>query len=253
MIKSVHIPVFCENPELMAGAVLAFKTVRVGFPSARITVHWMGRVCPAVLDYFETCEHAGKSWVDKPFVPSNGRTTNDELLRQLVYTEEESFAMIDSDMVFFKSCEDFETKKLICGEFIPQFYCPIATAITRSRLHTAFFVVSSPILLRETIKELFRPLLPKFCPVDFFAPQTTFIDGKAFFYDSAAMLFQAIGGESFSEEMLDKYEHLYSGSYSHLLPPFHQELQKKAIREPETAKGFRKIVMNKYFSERLVA
>ena len=176
-IESVHIPAHDDNS-------LTMKTIKVGFPTVPITTYH--------------CESG-------PF------KTNDKLIRHLVETQDKGFAVVDSDVVFYENCEDFESASLISGEYIPNFVCPIAKAITVSRLHTAFFVVSDPVKLRREIELAYQPLIPKFCPFDPFAPVVTFIGKNSpepYFYDSCSILYQAIGGEKFGPDILRRFEHL---------------------------------------------
>ena len=210
-ITSVHIPIHDDNP-------LTLKTIKVGFPTLPVTTY--------------DCRGDFK--------------TNDKLIEYLVNNKTQGFAVVDSDVVFFENCEDFEPRDLIAGEFIPEFVCPIAKAITHSRLHTAFFVVSNPVKLRHLIGTVYNPMLPKFCPFNPFVPVVTFQDRKPYFYDSCSVLYHAIGGENFEPNMLRRFEHLYGGSY--MTGP-HRDRINAAYENPESARGVREM-MTKYFDER---
>jgi hypothetical protein len=244
MIKSVHIPVFCDSKEARGGALLTLKTIRVGFPTVPITVHWMGDDVEVLEELKNQDVAALKFW--------SGLKRNDQLIKLLVGTEKNGFAVVDSDVVFFKNCENFQTNELIAGEFIPTFHCPIANAMTHSRLHTAFFVVPDPAKLREVISKVYHPAFPKFCPFDPFSPVTLFLDRKPLFYDSCSVLYHAVGGESFNEDMLNRFEHVYSGSYAHKLPWPHAKFINEVYTDPCKARGFR-MVMDNFFTERKAA
>lgn len=210
MINRVHIPVHDDNP-------LTLKTIKIGFPATVIEVHH--------------CNEFG---------------TNDRLIKRLVETETEGFAVIDSDVVFFDNCENYDPSGLIAGEFIPEFVCPIANAITRSRLHTAFFVVPDPVKLRRQIELAHKPVIPKFCPFDPFSPVVTFQDHTPYFHDSCSVLYHAVGGEKFGPDMLRRFEHVYSGSYATGLQ---LDRLKAAYDNPESARGIREMMGN-YFEKR---
>lgn len=257
LIKSIYIPIFSDSEKNRAGALLTLKTIRVGFPTVPITACLM-RGCDTnvvgyaplyrFLGYAPLCRLSDDIYWDtnSPF------TTNDQLIKSLVETEENGFAVIDSDVVFFDNCENFQTNALIAGELIPNFYCPIANSDTVSRLHTAFFVVPDPPKLRAAIKDVYTPMLPKFCPFNPFSPVTTFLGRRPLFYDSCANLYHALGGEAFNEAMLNKFEHCYSGSYAHLLPWPHAAFLESVYEKPSIAKGFRN-VMNRFFENRKAA
>lgn len=246
-IHSVHVPIYCSDATHKAGALLSLRTIRVGFPTLPITVHW---VTPSELK-FEEIGISINCCYDK-VIQWGAPTTNDQIIKSLCTTEQKGFAVVDSDCVFFDNCEGFETTAQIAGEFIPAFDCPIAKARTVCRLHTAFLVLSDPPTLRKIISELYKPAFPQFCPFDPFAPVTTFSHRRPIFYDSCAILYQAIGGDSFDGAMLDKFQHLYGGSYAHLLPFPHQKFIDECFETPSKAKGFRN-TMNRFFSERKVS
>ena len=242
MIKTVHIAVYCRETALKAGALLTLKTIRVGFPTASVYVHWAGDD--------ETVERQCKAACVKAqaeFVRSG--ETQAQLMRRMTSTSDECFAFVDSDVVFFEQCEGFESCGMLAGEFIPQFVCPIARAITVARLHSAFLIVRDPVALREELHRVYQPMMARHCPFDPFTGVVTWHDGRPWFRDVAANLYHAVGGESFGPDMLRRFEHLYAGSYSDLVSPEHRAQLEAAYANPETARGFRK-VMDKFFSDR---
>jgi hypothetical protein len=241
-IHSVHLPIYCDNIKARAGALLTLKTIRIGFPTVPIVVHKMiGGTALNHRDYPDGFDLSGLSF-----------KTNDRLIKHLVETKDKGFAVIDSDVVFFRNCEDFETDALIAGEYVGQFYCPIAKALTASRLHTAFLVVPDPPKLRKAIAKAYTSDFPQFIPFDPFAPVMTFLSGVPFFYDACSILRHAVDGEMFKEDMLDRFEHLYSGSYAHKLPTNHQKFINSVFKNPQIAKGFRK-ALTRALGERVAA
>lgn len=241
MIESVAIPIYCESEKDKSGALMTLKTVRVGFPTKDIFVYWYGGVESV---WSEAHEIAPKGVT---FLRGRAGMRNDLLIKQLAETQIKGFAVIDSDMVFYENCEDYECNGLIGGEYIPEFVCPISKAITASRLHTAFFVVPDPVNLRRAIDLAYRPAIPKFCPFDPFAPVVTFKDQVPYFHDSCSVLYHAVGGEKFEPDMLKRFEHLYGGSY--MAGTLHADRIKAAYDDPEKARGTRDM-MAKYFDER---
>ena len=248
MISSVHIPIYLENEAAKFGVFLTLKTIRVGFPTLPIFVHWMisregnfAEVQKMTQDIIGT-------------VICHDRMRNDQLIKMLVEREQKGFAVVDSDMVFFGNCEGLETDALIAGEFIPSFNCPIARARTASRLHSAFFVVPDPPRLRSAIAKAYEPVLPQFCPFDPFAPVAIF-DGPndPFFYDSCSILYHAVGGEKFDDAMLDKFEHCWAGSYAWKLPGPHWQFLHDVFANPKKARGFRSVVRQQLQNAKVAA
>jgi hypothetical protein len=245
-IDRVHIPIYCDSEESKYGALLTLKTIRVGFPNANITACWscdenrMDGLASVRREMKEICHNIGAH-------DSICGATNDKLVADLAKCENNPFAVIDSDVVFYENCEDYEPSGLIAGEFIPEFVCPIAKAVTASRLHTAFFVVNDPEKLRRAIELAYRPVMPKFCPFDPFAPVVTFDNQIPRFHDSCSVLYHAVGGEKFDDGMLKRFEHLYGGSYVTKGP--HLDRIRAAYENPETARGVRDM-MTRYFEER---
>ena len=243
MIASVHIPIYCGSEKAKAGALLTLKTVRMGFPTKRIIAHWMG---DSNLSSRRAC-----NIYDVEIVAYPSRCFNWQLISDLVTSLQDGFAVVDSDMVFFDSCESFETDALMAGEFIPEFFCPIANARTISRLHTAFLVFPDPELLRAKLKQIHNPTFPEFLPFEPFAPMFVWRNGVRVFYDSCSNLFHSVGGKRFDDSMLEKFEHVYSGSYAYKLPWPHQQFIDDVFENPCKAKGFRS-VMQKFFSDRKI-
>lgn len=242
MIESVHIPIFCNNPELKAGALLTLKTIRVGFPNLPIVAHCCGIDGSIIHEFEKVCKETDVRIRWSQF----GR--NDRLIKLLCESEQKGFAVVDSDVVFFDNCEDYDSAEQfpISGEYISAFDCPIAKAFTESRLHTAFFVVNDPVKLRDWIARSYSPLLPKFCPFDPYAPTVTFQNSEPVFFDSCSILYHAIGGTWFDALMLDKFQHCFSGSYADRLPKLHLDFLNSVYKDPSKAKGFRE-VMSQYF------
>lgn len=241
MIKTVHIPIFCGSEEAKSGAFLTLKTIRVGFPNTYVCIHWTGG-SEKLFD--EMCALAKANCLNMTMQPD---LTNDKIIKQLADQEKDSFAVVDSDVVFFENCEDYEPGGVISGEFTPEFVCPAAKAVTASRLHTAFFVVDKPATLNRVICLAYKPLSPRFCPFNPFSPVTVFDKATPRFYDSCSVLYHAIGGYAFDRDMLKRFEHLHGGSWAP--PGLHRDRINAAYENPETARGVRAMV-SKFMRER---
>jgi hypothetical protein len=154
------------------------------------------------------------------------------------------FIICDTDMVFHESVENFDyTNCHLCGPLIPQFYCSFAKAITRPRLHGCFLYFN-PEKIRSRIKEFESHLnLNRFTPLaDYINPLLLPLNGKMVFWDTCAMLHEAIGGTPHTEAQLDCYSHLHNGTISDMVAPCYPELSMRqahaaVMENPSLSKG----------------
>jgi len=240
MTRTVHIPFYCDHKDKMAISFLFIATIRVGFPTYPIYVHWMGGVEKAKLKLMEICAQCNFQ------LEEDLQGTNITLMEHLCKISQEDFILADSDLVFFDSVEGWNSHEFLSGELIPKFVCPVAFALTQPRLHTALLFVHKPQDMMHKIKTLYRPLLPQFCPYNPFVPTVVYHEGKPIFYDGCALLFHQLRGEAFPPSMLDKYEHMYAGPYIDTIPR-HKEFLSQVTFDPTKAKGFRATIMDKYY------
>jgi len=200
----IHIIVYCDNPELAGAAYLTLDSVRVGFPTSEITVHWCGNNVDVMKKVVEKAD-----LIDAKVNYNFAGMTHPAVVKQL-FLEESHFILLDSDVVFWKNCEDFQpTKGLIAGRLIPQYECPVVEAVMIQRLHTSFMYFLDTSAIRDAIKK--ENL--RYVTFDPISPFISCYQGRRHFYDTTANLYQLIDGEIFDEEMMDRFDHLGCGSY----------------------------------------
>lgn len=246
--KDIHIPIYCENQDLFDSSSLVLDSIRSGFPGGNISVYLTGN--NPVINH----ELALKAFkVDARVFKFDNIKNNSNLISKLcVFTQ--SFVVIDGDVIFWDSCEDIETSGYIAGRYIPEYKCPFTRTITKARLHTSFLIFNSTDFIRN--KTGFSSLVSSFIPVDYINPFIACDNRVETFYDTCANLYHAFGGEHFSENILDRYDHLGCSSFIEELEnkcggpfngstDFHKNIQKNVAK----VKGLWK-VQDKFYADR---
>lgn len=240
---TVHLLCTCRKPELLRAATLVFDSIRVGFPTATLDVFWNGLAdTPEMERTRDSAKSTGANFVCITHI------THHQWLHSLVKHATEPLIVADTDLVFFDNFERFEFgNAILAGRYTPQFRCKFANAITKPRLHTCLLWID-PVKVREAVTKYGERF-----PDCYATPRPTLEDlifpryipqrvGMPYFYDTASLLYQAIGGHSFTPEQLDSFSHLNSGTLSDLVAPAYPEYR---IREthfsiyenPQLAKG----------------
>lgn len=236
-IPKVVILATCRKPELLPATLLVFKTIRVGFPTAKITTYGNGLrfVMPEV-------EKAARS-VQSEFLPASA-LRHDEWVQQMIWNNDHPFVICDTDMIFFDKVEDWQFDQPLAGYLQPEYFEPFTKTIYRTRLHTSLlFIRPDEVrdrMLRFDGKFPKAPILP--VGINFIGQQYQPVrmeDGKVrtYFMDTAAVLYHAIGGNSFSPQQLDCYAHLHAGTWSDLLSPQMRAMHEELMANPDKARG----------------
>jgi hypothetical protein len=239
----VHILATCRNPELIRATTLVFDSLRVGFPTAHISVQINGELNSQHI-------HQKSIWDGKiNSVKVIPQTTHARWIRETLEKSESSFWLCDTDMVFWSSMEDFSFDgHWLAGRYIPQFLDDFTKCITRPRLHTSLLYFD-PVLIKAKLEE-YQDQFPQtqFNPcMDLIAPQYGTVRDKQgettnYFYDVVSGLYNAIGGTPFTEPQLNSYDHLNFGTFSDIVAPHYKgerwrETHFAIFENPELAKG----------------
>lgn len=217
MTPAVHILVTVRNPALLPMALLVFKTLRVGFPTAPVHVYSNGLGAKENLALTEAAQNIGANltWL-RP-------TSHDLWVESLLQRERSPFWICDPDMVFFDNVEKlFPANPAIklAGRFEPGFAEEWTHSWHVERLHTCLMYLDPAALRTEQIIWLERHV-PKIFPWaethfvrQHFIPRAR---QMPLFYDTCAGLYHALGGTAFDEPLNEAFEHLHCGSYSDLI------------------------------------
>lgn len=231
MSENVHILATCSKPELIDATLLVFKTLRVGFPKANVTVWRNGEPTgrPAIDD--------AAMKVDCELVQSEP-TIHHDWIKERLRDATEPFWICDTDMVFWKSVEDWKVQAPLAGAYIPEFFDSWSRCRTAPRLHTSLLRFD-PVLIKARLETLHDKVrVSRFTPlVDLVAPVVL---PNGFFYDTCSLLYHAVGGQQFNEAQLEAYEHLHGGTWIDELSqayPGLKEVHQSVYADISKAKG----------------
>lgn len=192
---------------------MVFETLRIGFPTAKVTVYLNGATdihCPEIVPllnkmgiYFEAADTISHEWIQK-----------------LVETEKEPFFTLDTDVIFYENFDRFTFDQPIAGFRVPEWQDEFSGSITRSRLHPSLMYFD-PQQIRNKLQERFAvcpdtPFTPK---ANVFNPVITPLNGRLYFHDTCSLLYHAIGGQAFTDEQKGAYFHFNFGTISDLVLP----------------------------------
>lgn len=205
MKPQLHIIVTCLNPELRDAALLVFKTVRVGFPTADIFVYSNALSGSTYGPLSQICQSIGAK-----LGHIGSLISHDHFVESLLYKQHQSYWICDTDVVFYDKVEDFKCP-LFGGRFEPQFRDEWTDSTHVACLHPSLMYFN-PAELRCAIVDWRTRHIPKFFPnaiSNLIRQQFTVRDGATIFHDTASGLHHAFGGSRFSDEMNAKFEHLH--------------------------------------------
>lgn len=235
-LPTIHIPAACHNESLKEGSLLVFKTLRVGFPTAQVVVHLYGQ---DNIGIEEEALLAGCEVKHTTFL-------NHDLLGYLLDTEILPFVFLDTDIIFWSSCEQWKLWARedvgMSGFLVPEFRDSFSGAITRERLHTSFLYLNPSALeaRAQIINKKYH--YTQWTPLtDLLAPQQVPLQGQNYFYDIAAGLYHYVGGLPFTDEQLSYYAHLNCGTLADIVGPRCKDINllaahKAIYQNPELAR-----------------
>lgn len=210
---------YCRNRELLYGTTLVFKTLRVGFPNARVTVVDNASL-PEVRG--ELAQLARENdclfrQIDSPGVAHDTFIEERLKLAGSNTSERRQTVFLDPDICLWRSCEDFEFDGLIAGVFVEAYDDPMLKCVTMPRLHSSFLWIPAAGQLMSKIRNIQRRHFD-------FRPFSTvsFKLGDVWIrYDTGASLYSAIPNQvsHFSEDHRDCFDHLYCGTHYDLWAP----------------------------------
>lgn len=228
MIAPVHILYTVRKEELRPFSDLVFKTLKVGFPTAKVFVH---------------DNHTGD-------------ITHHDWITTLLDQNTIPFWICDADMIFYDKVEDWTFDKPIAGRRIPQWNDEFTGCITRSRLHTSLMYLD-PSGIKDRL-EKYKAQFPD-TPFNPFAhlinPLCVPWNGRTYFYDTTSLLYHAIGGQTFTALQLESYSHLNFGTIEDIVLPRltggeqMRALRREILEDPIKGKGLWR-VQEAYYQSR---
>jgi len=218
-MHTVTILTFCNKPELLYGSLLVFKTLRVGFPTARVIVFDNGSHPDAKKAIQQAaaatcCEF--RAMERKPYWKH---------FEWLLFEQNEfaSTVIADPDLVFWKSVEHWQfPQALMAGRFIPNL--AHLGCSTVERLHPSHLWISN-------IDEI-RRVKDEYPAWSLISPS----NAGHLFIDTFSALYQLTSNKChrFTDEELDHYDHLFFGSHLPMVKPaFAAPVIRKAHEDAE--------------------
>jgi hypothetical protein len=219
MTEPVHILAYCRKPELLPAATLVFKTLRVGFPAAPVTVHF-GKGIQCKTEIVQAFDDIGAAEV----VELPERTRHDIWVRELIEQEEEPFWICDTDVVFWKAFRHQPDGSALAGVRTPSFFEPWSGTQYRERLHTCLMRIDPAAFIKSEIQYLARFPSEPFIPfIDMVAQQyqPARHNGTVtqHFYDTLATAWHAFGGQDFTTEQIESFDHLNCATWVDIIAP----------------------------------
>ncbi len=227
MSITVHILATCRKPELLPFTELVFRTLRVGFPTAKVIVHDNALPDYARASVLKLADQNSCLWKDlKP-------TIHHRWIESLLAEESQPFFLLDTDCIFYQDFEQFIpqfAEQPLAGYRIPEWRDEFSGCITRARLHTSLLYLN-PYAIADSLQKYIggiadTPFTPKVNPIH---PLVLPFKQQPYFYDTCSLLYHAIGGFSFTDEMKDAYTHLHFGTIPDVVLPRLPEETAKAM------------------------
>lgn len=210
---NVYILTFCRNPQLFYGTELIFKTLRVGFPNARVTIADNASL-PDMRSKIES--RARENECAFVQIPSPG-IKHHEFLYNTIRSEaldpgrSGALVFLDPDICLWESCEDFAFDGLMAGKISGKYWESITDTVVMPRIHTSHLWIPD---VGALWREIWRIKARRF---DFepFLPYSFNMDGAWYRYDTGSSIFNALAGNvsGFTEGHRNCYDHLYAGSH----------------------------------------
>ena len=213
MTSPVHILATVRRPELIEAALLVFRTLRTGFPTAEVTVWGNGLAEEARQAVGAAAATAGARFANVP------GTCHDVWIEELLARATAPFWICDTDMVFFGSLESkalsLKPGTLCAGRHEPEFNDEVTGCVHAERLHTCLMWFNPGPLRAAMRAKMAKVVMPWRQSAEFAFVRQMFLmlGGQRWLYDTCTGIFQAGLGTRFSAEQDAAFEHLHCGTY----------------------------------------
>ncbi|MBL9125826.1 MAG: hypothetical protein JNG90_19450 [Planctomycetaceae bacterium] len=203
----VYILTFCRDAEQLYGTTLIFKTLRVGFPNARVVVvdnaslpEVRNEIRAHARDVGATHMQLAQAIPHHIFIE-----------RTLVAGQASRMVFLDPDICFWKSVETWSFDELIAGRLMPEHRDYSTDCTVQPRLHTSFLWFDNVRKLLETMDRIRK----FYYEVDLFKSTMLPFHQGWIRYDTCGVLYNAIrrSTHAFVEDELDCYDHLFCGTH----------------------------------------
>ena len=218
---NVFVLTFCRRLDLFYGTELIFKTLRVGFPSARITIVDNASLPDARAAIAGLARATGCAFRPSadPGLPHHEFI--DRTLMEMAADDAGTLVFLDPDLCLWSPCDDLEFPGLMAGKLIDIYDDEVMRCVTMPRIHTSFLCIPDARELAEEIQRI-KTAHFDFDPFRSFSVKL----GDAWIrYDTGAALYAAIPDRvsAFTTDHMDRFDHIFGGSHLDLLQPHMSE------------------------------
>lgn len=234
---SVKILATCRSPDLARMTTLVFETLRIGFPTANVTVYVNG-------DCRKNCPEIDSVCIQHKCQVKDDTTISHEWIRNLLACEKSPFFTLDTDVIFYENFENFTFEQAIAGFRVPEWQDEFSGCITRSRLHPSLMYFDP-----EQV-EVKKQAMWSVCPDTPFTPRAVAVNpiiiplnGRLYFHDTCSLLYHLIGGQPFTDDQKEAYFHFNFGTIPDLVLPRLAngkemlEARKQVLENPQLGRG----------------
>lgn len=209
MADLVHILVTVRKPELWPAALLVFKTLRVGFPEARVQVWGNGLDAHGAARLAHVAAARGAGMTNLP------ATVHDGWIEGLLQRASQPFWILDTDVVFWGPMRA-PAGAILSGRLEPAFDEEWTGTRHVERLHTCAMYID-PARVRAEIRARQCVIgAPWRGTAEWPMIRQTFVPVRGEptrFYDTTAGLWQAGIGTPLELAVDQTFEHLHCGTY----------------------------------------
>lgn len=203
MTPTVTILTYCAHPALAYGTMLVFKTLRTGFPTARIEIYDNGSHPEVREQIMMACAE-----VDADFTAMEPRHWVEHYRWLLLEREHDGspLVVLDPDVALWENVEGWDFgDALMAGRLMRE--AQEGPITSHPRLHPSMLWIPDVQRLRARLD-----------PGDI-APQLMAEGGRVHFWDTLAVAYQRNAAEcaAFEAEHLDCYDHLFFGAHLPLI------------------------------------
>lgn len=238
MTPVVHVLSTVRRHQLLPAALLVFKTLRVGFPTAKV-ICYPNDLTDDPRNETAIVEAATAAGCELAYTHESTGWTHPGWIRHVIENNEGWNVILDTDMVFYSSVEDWDpVGSDIMGMAVPAFRCPYTRAITLPRIHTCLAWLNCD-YIKNCIK---HGDVIEMAPMDLISPCTFWNKGAKYFHDTLGQLHACswVAAKAFTDSQLDAFTHLFSGTLLDAVGPCVPglaDMHRLAYEDPAAVRG----------------
>ena len=224
---TVYMLTYCQSMESLYGSTLTFKTLRIGFPTAQVRVMDNHSVPEAAALIRREAEEVGCTYSYLKVPVSHHSWLGSLLLDPEVHG---TVIILDPDMCFWQTCENWHFRKLLAGRLMPAFHNEFSECLDMPRIHTSFWWIHDAAAFRDRLIREYRKTSIGY--LDPFVPYIFRHNGVRYKFDTGGNLYAAMQDDiyCFGERELECFDHLMVGTHLEIVRPWLNEKDQAYIQ-----------------------